>query len=133
MRLDDLVMRARGALRRRLTWDARELSRLRARLRSDLARRYGPVRRERLRLLRDRLGRTGVAQVAAGRAALARAAGKLDVLSPLASLGRGYAIVRQGGPEGTVVRSARALTAGDVVSLLLGQGRARATILDTEG
>jgi exodeoxyribonuclease VII large subunit len=64
------------------------------------------------------------------RARLGTVAGKLDVLSPLGSLARGYAIVRR--DDGQVVRAAASLAPGDVVGILLARGRARARIIDTE-
>jgi exodeoxyribonuclease VII large subunit len=68
--------------------------------------------------------------LSAARARLGTVAGKLDVLSPLGSLARGYAIVRR--DDGEVVRTAAALAPGDMVGILLARGRARARITDTE-
>src|SRR5439155_573257 len=72
-------------------------------------------------------------EVAAGlaraEAALRRAlARRLDALSPLACLARGYAIVRRGDAAGPVVRDAGTLAAGDAVALVFARGRARARI-----
>jgi len=66
------------------------------------------------------------------RAALERAAGQLDALSPLACLARGYAIVRHGDAAGPVVRDAGTLGVGDPVALVFARGRARARIEATE-
>jgi len=67
-----------------------------------------------------RLGR-GVEQaiVRAGHH-LGAAAGRLDSLSPLAVLGRGYSLTRT--PTGRIVRSWREVTAGDAVRVLLHEG-----------
>jgi exodeoxyribonuclease VII large subunit len=46
--------------------------------------------------------------------------GRLDSLSPLAVLARGYSLTRT--PDGTVVRSARQVRVGDDVSVLLHEG-----------
>jgi exodeoxyribonuclease VII large subunit len=58
--------------------------------------------------------------------ALQSAAAKLDTLSPLATLQRGYAIVQTEG--GRTVRSTSNLAAGDRVRLLLRDGTVRATV-----
>jgi exodeoxyribonuclease VII large subunit len=131
-RVDDLGRRAREALGRRLAWDRRELVALGARLA-----RGGPTRDlgrtgERLAGLAERLRFALGVRVRQGRDALAQAAARLEALSPLACLARGYAIVRRGGPAGPVVRDVAALVPGDAVALVLGRGRARATIDDTE-
>ena len=49
--------------------------------------------------------------------------GKLQALSPLATLARGYSIVRQV-PELTVVRDSRQLAAGDRLELTFQRGGA---------
>jgi exodeoxyribonuclease VII large subunit len=51
---------------------------------------------------------------------LAGAAGRLDSLSPLAVLGRGYSLTRT--PQGRIVRSWREIGAGDAVRVLLHEG-----------
>ena len=63
-----------------------------------------------------------------GRATVEHAAGRLDALSPLACLARGYAIVRRGPLDGPVVSDAATLAAGDPVALLFARGRAQARI-----
>src|SRR5947209_3394192 len=82
----------------------------------------GPRRRSAARAVRVRHARGTVEQ----------AAGRLDALSPLACLERGYAIVRRGDSTGPVVRAADALAAGDAVALVFARGRARARIEGTE-
>lgn len=63
---------------------------------------------------------------------LGEAVARLDALSPLAVLGRGYAIVQRGA---TVVRGADELRAGDRVRLRLGRGavEAEVTSVDPDG
>jgi exodeoxyribonuclease VII large subunit len=51
---------------------------------------------------------------------LAGAAGRLDALSPLAVLGRGYAIARRA--DGSVVKAAASVAPGEPLELLLHEG-----------
>jgi exodeoxyribonuclease VII large subunit len=132
LRLDDLAHRARRGLARRVAWETRELATLAARLT-----RSGPaptLRRtgERLAAVTDRLRFALGVRVRHERAGVEALAGRLDALSPLACLGRGYAIVRHGDAAGPVVRDAAALMPGDTVALVLGRGRARARIEERE-
>jgi exodeoxyribonuclease VII large subunit len=132
VRVDDLATRSRSALARRVAWEQRELATLVERLA-----RTGPVpglRRLHERLVRgaERLRFAAAVRVRQGRAACEQAAARLEALSPLACLGRGYAIVRRGDAAGPVVRQAADLTCGDSVVLVFGRGRARARVDDTE-
>lgn len=54
--------------------------------------------------------------------------GRLDALSPLKVLSRGYAVVTD--EEGSVVRNAGQLSPGDLVTLRLAAGQARAEVLE---
>ena len=80
---------------------------------------------ERLGSQRARLGRASTLLVERRRAALERSAGKLRALSPLATLERGYAIVRH---EGGVVRAAAAVTPGDELDVRVADGSFSATV-----
>ncbi len=62
---------------------------------------------------------------------LAVFAGRLDALSPLKVLSRGYAAVTDA--DGNVVRDAKALAVGDKVSLRLASGGAEAEIIEIQG
>jgi exodeoxyribonuclease VII large subunit len=71
----------------------------------------------------------------AGRSSLSRAAlrlegarGKLNALSPLAVLERGYAIVR--GPSGAIVRRAAQVAKGERIDVRLAGGELRAAVED---
>jgi exodeoxyribonuclease VII large subunit len=64
------------------------------------------------------------------RHALALATSRLDDLSPLRTLARGYAIVSD--PQGSVIRSAAALEPGDQVDLRFEDGVRQAQIRDAE-
>jgi exodeoxyribonuclease VII large subunit len=74
---------------------------------------------QRLSLLRDRLRRGPALLVERRRSTLERTAGQLAALSPRATLGRGYAIVRAGD---TVLRSAAEVEPGDEVQVELAEG-----------
>jgi len=102
-----------------------------ARQESVLARCAGSLRQSGVHLLspwEQRLGRTAERTAAAGREMLARSerhvgtmAARLDDLSPLAILGRGYAVCY--GSDGAVVRSAESVVPGERVSVRLAAGR----------
>ena len=131
-RVDELGERARRALVRKVEWDARELHAKARRLRQ-----AGPAAQvaragERLRVLGERLRFAVGVRTRHDRAALAKLAAQLDVLSPLACLARGYAIVRRGDARGGVVADAATLAPGDAVALVFAKGRARARIDATE-
>jgi exodeoxyribonuclease VII large subunit len=76
--------------------------------------------RVRLHELERRLLQAGRGLTAKLRPRFARAAGKLDALSPLAVLGRGYALVRD--HEGTLVRDAVAVETGERLRVQLQRG-----------
>ena len=61
---------------------------------------------------------------------LRSAVGRLDSLSPLAVLGRGYSLTRT--PTGEIVRSARQVSAGDDVRVLLHQGTLECRVAATK-
>jgi exodeoxyribonuclease VII large subunit len=73
-----------------------------------------------------RLDRAARLAIAGARERVARAAGSLDDLSPLAVLQRGYSLTRRS--DGSVVRDAGTLADGDPVELTFAVGRARARI-----
>lgn len=89
----------------------------------------GPDRIEadgiRLGALEERLTRAGYAAPAAKAATLRLLVTQLEALSPLASLGRGFGIVRHGE---RVVRAAGDVAVGESVEILLHRGRLEATV-----
>ena len=79
-----------------------------------------------LELLRQRLEHAGTRRFQQEEQRLARLAGRLDALSPLKVLARGYALASR--EDGTVIRAAGELTPGEPIRLRLGQGSARCTV-----
>jgi exodeoxyribonuclease VII large subunit len=95
-------------------------------------RRLGLAVRSRVERDRSRLERQGERLRAAPRNllerrrnALDRAGSRLQALSPLATLGRGYAIVRA---QGVALRQAGAVTRGDALEIQLAAGSLAATV-----
>ena len=81
--------------------------------------------RERIASEGARLRRSAALLVERRRAGLDRSAAKLRALSPLATLERGYAIVRH---EGAVVREASTLASGDEVDVRVADGGFTGTV-----
>jgi exodeoxyribonuclease VII large subunit len=123
---------------------ARLTRRVRARLR-ELGHRLEALRRglvhpaQRLRELRAQLAGLELRLAAGvwraherGAARLANAAGRLDALSPLAVLGRGYALASRES-DGRLLRKPAEVSPGDAILLRLAHGRIRATVRQFEG
>jgi exodeoxyribonuclease VII large subunit len=110
--------------------DERELRERLERLRGSLARETGRVlvrARDRLEADHARLARAPALLLERKRAALDQAAGRLQALSPHATLARGYAIVRDA--DG-IVRSASALETGERVDVRVAEGEFGARVED---
>ncbi|HEX7091384.1 MAG TPA: exodeoxyribonuclease VII large subunit [Longimicrobiales bacterium] len=103
----------------------REVALLAARL-GAAARRRVSRGREELTVLRDRLGETARAALRAREKRLEAAAGKLDALSPLAALRRGYAVPL--GADGRILRTTRQFRPGAPVRLRVVDGRVDCTV-----
>jgi len=82
--------------------------------------------RQRLDDLVRRLGYLGGRIFQGDRRMLQSLAGRLDALSPLAVLSRGYAIARDG--EGRVLKDASTLSAGDPIQVMLHRGQISARV-----
>lgn len=85
---------------------------------------------ERLRALEARLVRAGREACQRRRLRMTSAMAKLDAMSPLAVLARGYALVT--GPEGVLVRRAEQVTTGDALTVRLADGQLDATVARRE-
>jgi exodeoxyribonuclease VII large subunit len=73
------------------------------------------------------LERVVAARLTAANAALAGAAGRLDALSPLAVLSRGYGLVRRA-RDGAIVRRADQLVPGDPLDIRVAEAEVAATV-----
>lgn len=90
----------------------------------DLAR-----RRARLAALVQAMDAAMTRHLAQARRRFATGAARLDALSPLAILGRGYSIVQR--PDGAVIRAAREVAVGDALEIRLHSGRVAAIVTAT--
>jgi exodeoxyribonuclease VII large subunit len=82
-----------------------------------------------LSLLRSRLGAVMRLELSARRKAFGRCVAQLDAMSPLAVLGRGYAIATH---EGLPVLASQELTVGDTVRVRVAHGAFRARVTQVE-
>jgi exodeoxyribonuclease VII large subunit len=129
-RVDDLSYRAEAAIARRLRRWGNQLGMLTTRIeRQNPSVKLGLGRRrlERAEQSLQRLARTAVA---APELRLDRASARLQALSPLAVLNRGYAIVY--GADGKVLRDAAEAKPGDEIRARLATGSVRADVKSTE-
>ena len=88
-------------------------------------------RRLELDSVRLRLDAAAERRISASRAQYAALAAKLDAMSPLKVLARGYSIALNG--EGRALRGASELAAGDKIRLLLARGEAECTVDSVKG
>jgi len=120
-RVDDLGVRLERAARRRHDALEERLTRAGRALRPGLlAARLRHDRRVTIEL-DGRLGRAATGALGHRRQAIEALAGRLDSLSPLACLGRGFAVCLR--PSGEVVRRATDVVPGDAVRVRLAEGR----------
>ncbi len=104
-----------AALRSRLVSPAQQLSLVRSRMDE----------------LTGRLSRSSQQYLRQKSSSVAALAGQLDLLSPLKTLERGYAIVLQ--QDGTVVRDGRRLRVGELLRVRFSAGGAAVRVEETEG
>jgi exodeoxyribonuclease VII large subunit len=81
--------------------------------------------------LRGRLAASASHRAKVSRHRFSAAVGRLQTLSPLAVLGRGYSLTRLL-PSGTVVRSAAQVRVGDAIEILLAEGALGARVTDVK-
>jgi exodeoxyribonuclease VII large subunit len=130
LRVDDLLSRAAAALRAGLHDKARDLWSNRERLLEQRPDHRLTLAKARLSELVHRLGGAGVVEITSRRSLLDQLNGRLRALSPLAVLGRGYALAL--GPDGKVLRSSEQTKVGEEFKLRLAQGALRAKVLEIE-
>jgi exodeoxyribonuclease VII large subunit len=130
-RVDELSRRTETGLLRRLEHGRAHARRLRERLEAFRIDRQLAARRERLARHSERLAALFRAGAERRRAALSRLAASLDGLSPLAVLGRGYALVWDEAGE-RLVRNAADVDEGQGLRIRLHRGALRATVLSRE-
>lgn len=124
-------MQALDRLALRLVHPAQRLAATRQRLellahRLQAAMQQRMAQQPRLDRLGHRLRQAMAAQCARRHQQLSRCQGALAALSPLATLERGYSIVR--GPDGAIVRDAAQLAAGDDLQLQFARGKVGARV-----
>lgn len=119
-RLDDLEMRLQRGMTTLLQQEQRHLAQIDLRLRSQSPARQVRAGDDKVRYLQDHLQRLMQRCLDRTTQRLELAAQTLHVVSPLATLGRGYAIVSSGRQQ--VIRSAQEVAPGDRIRTRLGQG-----------
>jgi exodeoxyribonuclease VII large subunit len=128
--LDDLFVRLERHVERNLAARRSALTLLDGRLLARHPRAVVAHARARLGPLRVRLDAAAHRHLERTRARLSDAAARLDGLSPLAVLGRGYAIATRG--DGRAVRDAATLEPGEGVSVRVARGRFAASVTKVE-
>jgi exodeoxyribonuclease VII large subunit len=130
-RLDDLEQRLLGAMRGALHSDRRRISELETRLVHQSP--VHAVREYRLRhnSLNSRLDHAIKQSISRATHRLDLAARALNTVSPLATLTRGFAVVRRVS-DGTVVTDASTVNVGEEVEAMLARGKLTARIVNRE-
>ncbi len=126
-RLDDLEQRLRLSLRGNLVLRHRQLETLATRLWRENPRHRLEALCSRAAALRQRLGGAMVTHLRALTQRLSLASRTLDAVSPLATLGRGFAVVSRA-DDGTLLRDAAQVPVGTEIEARLSKGRLRATV-----
>lgn len=124
--LDDLSERASRALTHACSSRRKELQTIEARLLRAHPQRRIADQRAALAVLERRLSHCGSLLLADRKRKLEALTSKLDALSPLKVLERGYSLAR--GPDGNVLKSCESLSPGDTVAVTLRDGDLRTRI-----
>jgi exodeoxyribonuclease VII large subunit len=124
--LVELETRLTRALTRRLADERRRLSQLQRRLAARPPQREVELARARLTGARARLDQAMQHRLARSRERLSALARELQAVSPLAVLGRGYAILED--DQGQVVRRAADTRPGQALTARLGEGRLKVEV-----
>jgi len=127
-RVDELQYQLDAAWHRQSRSMTEKLQKLEARLlRQDVSHRMRMVR-ERLAALNGRIGRAPQEILVRAQARHAKAEGKLQILSPLAVLSRGYALVFD--EEGTLLRDAASAQDGSLITTRFAQSTLTSRVLE---
>ncbi|WP_323951850.1 exodeoxyribonuclease VII large subunit [Aeromonas caviae] len=125
-RLDELDRRLQQHLRDRLHQGERRLAGLAMRLQARSPEKLLAIGKRRHQLAEERLHALIAKRQDLARHRLAMLGARLDGISPLATLGRGYAIVRT--PSGKVIRRASQVNAGQTLITTLAEGVLRVRV-----
>lgn len=125
-RIDELLSRGLISAKRNRIEIARQVAALGKQLRSLKPSMQIKRKKEQVISLRKNLHQLMTAQLVGKRRLFETAGGKLNALSPLKVLERGYSIARK--PDGTVVTDQAQVEVGDAVELLLHKGRITAKV-----
>jgi exodeoxyribonuclease VII large subunit len=124
-RIDQLVLNARKAMKARLRDERLAVQRAESRIAKAHPRVHLAEARHRLAACRARIIREAQTSMREQRKRLAQLAGRLNALSPLAILDRGFALVQK---DNVVVRDAQAVRAGDRIDIRVARGQIRAVV-----
>ncbi|SFD92087.1 Exodeoxyribonuclease VII large subunit [Marinobacter sp. DSM 26671] len=125
-RMDELELRLRKAIRQRLTTVGVRNDHLRQRLVMQSPHRQLSDSQDALRRVSERLVSVMQQDLKQRRDNLEHAAQTLNVVSPLATLGRGYSIVRDN--NGIIIRDATNVNPGDTISAHVARGEMTAKV-----
>lgn len=129
-RMDELDMRLNKAMRQKLEQQSLATSHFALRLETQSPRKLITSTSEQLARLNERMQAAIQHNLRKQQDKLQLQAQTLNVVSPLATLGRGYAIVKN--EAGDIVRDASQLSKGQTIQAQLGQGHISATVIDVE-
>jgi exodeoxyribonuclease VII large subunit len=125
-RVDELGFRGEAAILRCVRTRGDRLARLESRLRRQHPSLRLAASARRLQAAQARLEAARARILGDGRSRLERASSRLEALSPLRVLERGYALVY--GPDGRLLRSAAKVNEGEEIVARLAEGRVRARV-----
>jgi len=127
-RLDGLEIRLRQAVKQRLYRDQQQLQHLRERLQQQAPEHKLLQTAAKVEQLKERLQRQINSQLIQSRLKLSAVSGRLNTVSPLATLERGYSITQR--PDQSVIHQATELKPGDLIHTRLSSGKV-ISIVDT--
>lgn len=125
--LDELRRRLDTAMMQRVSVERARLDGLQVRVSREEPRRELGLARRRVEAAERSLPLAVGGKIGTLRGSLDRASGRLAALSPLAVLGRGYALVYAS--DGSLLRAASQVTPGETIRARLAQGTVRAAVL----